>query len=185
MTKIIPAMTITTHEMAPCGARGPVFLPRAGLNLAIRCDGSTAHARIDLMTRRLWLPLTLLLAACSKPEPMPDLFAETMGQWRRTSERDVSPSQAPDPLPQTAIRQIRIATYEGPGKLEARLYRVTSSAVALDLVQRWRPSADTIFFYLRDYVAVVKWQEADRRALQEFVRELETRLDPQAGKRAP
>jgi hypothetical protein len=137
------------------------------------------------MTRGWWLLLPLLFGACAKPEPMPDLFGETIGQWRRTSQREVAASNAPDPLPQTAVRQIRIATYDGPGKLEARLYRVTSSAVALDLVQRWHPSADTIFFYVRDYVVVVKWQEADRRALQEFVRQLETRLDPQAGKRAP
>jgi hypothetical protein len=116
---------------------------------------------------------------------MPDLFAETIGQWHRTSQRDLAASQAPDPLPQAAVRQIRTAIYDGPGKLEARLYRVASSAVALDLVQRWPPSTDTIFFYERDFIVVVKWQEADRRALQDFLRELETRLNPPAGKRAP
>jgi hypothetical protein len=137
------------------------------------------------MTRRIGLSVMLLLSACARPEPMPDLFAETIGPWHRTSQRDIAPSQAPDPMPQTAVRQIRTATYDGPGKLEARLYRVASSAVALDLVQRWPPSANTIFFYVRDFVVVVKWQDSDRRALQEFVRELETRLNPHAGKRAP
>ena len=137
------------------------------------------------MTRRIWLSLIFLLSACVRRDPVPDLFTETIGQWHRTSQREVAPSQAPDLLPPSTVRQIRIATYDGPGKLEARLYRVTSSAVALDLVQRWPPSTDTIFFYEREFVVVVKWHEADRRALQEFVRELETRLNPQAGKRAP
>ena len=137
------------------------------------------------MTRRRWFLLTLLFPACRKPEPMPDLFTETIGPWRRTGVRDISPAEAPDPVPQTAIRRIRGAAYEGPGKLEARLYQVASSAVALDLVQRWRPSADTVFFYERNYFVVVKWQEADRQALQQFVRDLETRLNPQAGKREP
>ena len=46
----------------------------------------------------------------------------------------------------------------------------------MDLAQRWRPSADTVFFYRGRYFVVVKWQQADRKALQEFVRELEKRL---------
>jgi hypothetical protein len=48
--------------------------------------------------------------------------------------------------------------------------------VGLDLAQRWRPSADTVFFQQGRYFVVVKWQQADRKALQEFVRELEKRL---------
>ena len=61
-------------------------------------------------------------------------------------------------------------------KLEARAYELTSSAVGLDLVQRWRPSADTVFFNPGRYFVVVKWQQADRKALQDFVREMEKRL---------
>jgi hypothetical protein len=53
------------------------------------------------------------------------------------------------------------------------LYELSSPGVGLDLAQRWRPSADTVFFYRDQYFVVVKWQQADRGALQEFVRELE------------
>ena len=56
------------------------------------------------------------------------------------------------------------------------MYELSSPGVGLDLVQRWRPSADTVFFYRGRYFVVVKWQQADRKALQEFVRELEKRL---------
>jgi hypothetical protein len=74
---------------------------------------------------------------------------------------------------------MRIADYDGPGKLEARLYDLQSSALALDMVQRWRPSADTVFFYEKNYFVVVKWQQAERAALQSFVREIQNGLNPQ------
>jgi hypothetical protein len=131
------------------------------------------------MQRRNWLgPAAILLgtiAACRTP-PKPDLFLPAVGPWRRTSLRDVPASEAPDPVPRTAIDWLETANYEGPGKLEARVYALESSAIALDLVQRWRPSADTIFFYRDRYFVVVKWEQADRQALQTFVRALQTRL---------
>jgi len=40
------------------------------------------------------------------------------------------------------------------------------------MAQRWRPSADTVFFNEGRYFVVVKWQQADRKALHDFVREL-------------
>ena len=82
-------------------------------------------------------------------------------------------------FPRTALRRCQVAEYEGPGKLEARLYELASSGVALDIVQRWRPSADTVFFYEKNYFVVVKWQRAERPALQAFVREIQSRLNPQ------
>jgi hypothetical protein len=131
------------------------------------------------MTRRIWLPLAMILAGCGKPAQLPNLFTETVaGVWRRTSLRNVSGWDAPDPVPRPSIEQLVIATYQGPGKLEARLYQLSSAGVALDLVQRWHPSADTVFFYSRNYFVVVKWQDADRKALQQFVRVLEDRLGP-------
>ena len=66
--------------------------------------------------------------------------------------------------------------YEGPGKLDARLYVLDSPAVALELAQRWRPSADTVFFYSGRFFAVVKWQDADRIALKAFVAEVQKRF---------
>jgi hypothetical protein len=136
------------------------------------------------MTRRNWLLGTTLLAACRKPEPPPNLFTETVaGVWHRTSLSSPSPSDAPDPVPRTSIDRIIGAEYQGPGKIQARLYQLSSPGVALELVQRWRPSADTVFFYQRNYFVVVKWQEADRKALQAFVHELEGRLAPAPARR--
>ena len=130
------------------------------------------------MTRRDCVWLALALGACRGAPPLaPDLFPETAaGGWRRVWAGDVPDSR--DPVPRDAVEQSRAAAYEGPGKLEARVYRLSSAAVGLDLAQRWRPSADTVFFNQGAYFVVVKWQAADRQALQEFVRELEGKLTP-------
>jgi hypothetical protein len=50
--------------------------------------------------------------------------------------------------------------------------------VGLELSQRWRPSADTVFFSRGRFFVVVKWQAAQRQALESFIRELQGRLGP-------
>src|SRR5579872_4505771 len=89
--------------------------------------------------------LAAALTACRKPAAIPpDLFAETAaGGWRRTSLRDLPTSESPDPVPRSSIDRLVAAAYEGPGKLDARVYALSAPAIALDLAQRWRPSADT------------------------------------------
>jgi hypothetical protein len=130
------------------------------------------------MTRRILVALPLLLGSCGKPPELPpDLFPQTAaGVWRRGEMRDLPVSESPDPVPRNEIDRLRQADYEGPGNLQARVYLLRSEAVSLELTQRWRPSADTVFFNVRRYFVVVKWQAADRKALQEFVRELQGKL---------
>jgi hypothetical protein len=127
--------------------------------------------------RRSWLWLFLAVSACREVPAPANLFPPIVASvWHRTGLTNPPVSESPDPVPRTAVQWLQVATYEGPGKLEARAYGLDSPAVALELEQRWRPSADTVFFYRgRDFV-VVKWQEANRQALEAFVRELEARL---------
>jgi hypothetical protein len=118
-----------------------------------------------------------VLAACGgKRGPAVEPFPETVAGWKRKERREVPVSESPDPVPRTSVRRVVIATYEGQGKLEARAYELTSSGVGVDLAQRWRPSADTVFFWSGEYFVVVKWQEAERSALQAFTRETAQRL---------
>jgi hypothetical protein len=130
------------------------------------------------MTRRNWIVLTLALSGCGKEAELPpDLFPETVaGVWRRGEMRDMPVSESPDPVPRNEVERLREAAYEGPGKLQARVYQLRSAAVGSLLAQRWRPSADTVFFDVGRYFVVVKWQAADRKALQQFLKELETKL---------
>lgn len=130
----------------------------------------------ELMKRRNWLWLAAGSIACRRTPPL-DLFPPTVaGVWRRTEVHELSAADAPDPVPRTVINRLQTATYEGPGKLEARAYELESPGIALDQVQRWRPSADTVFFYRDQYFIVIKWQDADRKQLNAFVAELEKRL---------
>ena len=136
------------------------------------------------MIRRHWLVLPLVLAGCGRiAELPPDLFpADAAGGWRRTEMRDLSVSDAPDPVPRNEIERLREAVYTTPAggtgapALQVRIYQLQSAAMGLELVQRWRPSADTVFFNSGRYFVVVKWQSADRAALQAFIRELQQRL---------
>jgi hypothetical protein len=124
--------------------------------------------------------LLTVLAACRPAAPLPaELFPrDADGGWTRTSFQELPVSDAPDPVPRTSVERFAVAAYKGPGKLEARVYQLSSAAVGVELAQRWRPSADTIFFYRGRYFVVVKWESADRTALEKFVRELERRLAP-------
>jgi hypothetical protein len=56
------------------------------------------------------------------------------------------------------------------------VYQLNSSAAALDVVQRWKPAPDTVFFYNDRFVVLIQWRTADRKALQEFVGALEKKF---------
>jgi len=125
------------------------------------------------------------LAACRpKVELPPNLFPESAaGGWRRTSLGEMPVEESPDPVPRTAVERLVAAAYDGPGKLDARVYALTSAAEAGELAERWRPSADTLFFARGRLFVVVKWQSADRKLLREFVAELERHIASAPGGR--
>ncbi len=130
------------------------------------------------MTRRAFFALPVAFAACGgKREAAIDIFPETLAGWRRTSRRDVPVSESPDPVPRGSVVRVRSAVYEGPGRLESRAYELANQTVGLDIAQRWRPSADTVFFWAQRWFVVIQWQQSDRKALQQFTTALETRLN--------
>lgn len=129
------------------------------------------------MTRRTWIAFSVALAACGGRRPPMDVLPETVGPWKRVSLADLAASDSPDPVPRTMIERAQVASYQGPGKLQARVYELSSPQAGLDVAQRWRPSADTVFFWARRYFVVVKWEEADRKSLQQFTQTLSKRLN--------
>src|SRR5262245_40861654 len=128
------------------------------------------------MNRRDWLWLAAAAWGCGARSPQPDLLPEELAGWRRTAIRDVPAVEAPPMVPKSGVKLIREADYEGSGRLTTRVYDLNSEPLALDLAQRWPPQANTVAFYDKNYFAVVTWQQADRQALQKFVRELERKL---------
>ena len=121
----------------------------------------------------------LALGACGEKAELPrDLFPQSVGGvWNLVEARDLGSSETPDPVPRNSIERIRTATYKaGEAEIQARVYLLSSADVGAALGTRWRPSADTVFFNHGPYFVVVKWQAAERTAVQEFVAELQRRL---------
>jgi hypothetical protein len=111
------------------------------------------------MRRPLFLlAWVLALAACRRnAATMPEIFGEAIGAWHRTSVTDLPPSAATGVLSATPVERIRTATYEGPGRLEARMYQLSTAAAAIDVVQHWKPAPDTVFFYSDRFFVVIQW----------------------------
>jgi hypothetical protein len=131
------------------------------------------------MTRRALLASAPFVAGCGKPRgPRANLLPDTLGAWRRTTLQDVSLPAPSDIIPRGSVKRVQSAGYEGAGQLDVALYELTSPAAALDAVQRWRPAADTVFFYRDEFFVVVKYRNADRKALNAFVRDLDRHLTP-------
>ena len=147
------------------------------------CPRPYTHVRIKLMAWALKILAAgacCVLAGCHRPVAMPPNLcpASAAGGWRLVVAREVPVSEAPDPVPRNEIERLEEGLYEGPGKLAARVYALSSATVGLELSQRWRPSADTVFFHRGHFFVVVKWQAAERQPLETFIRGLEGRLGP-------
>lgn len=139
----------------------------------LRLDGE-----ILAMTRRNWLLASALLSACSRDSRTAQpVFPETVADvWRLKEKRELSVSSAPETVPRASVRGVREGVYAGPGTVSATVVELASSAAALDAVQRWKPAADTVVFYKDNYFVVVRWRNADRKALTAFVRAMEKNL---------
>src|SRR5690348_11245983 len=104
------------------------------------------------MSRRHSILLLLLLASCSTPRPGPPAFPETAaGAWRLRSSQGFPAATAPDMVRTIGTRGWWSASYEGPGSATVEVYELTSSAGGLEMVQKWRPQADTVVFYTLRY----------------------------------
>jgi len=120
-----------------------------------------------------------LLAGC-RSALRANLLPESLGAWRRTALVPAA-SPEPGPIPRGSIRRAQTARYEsqGAGAVDVVLFELSSSADALDAVQRWTPSADTVFFYRAEYFVVVRHAGADRKAVNLLVRDLNQNLTPE------
>jgi hypothetical protein len=125
------------------------------------------------MQRRPWIAAALLLAACAQ-KTQPPVFPPTVaGTWQLKASRSFPAAVAPELIRKIGTRGWWSATYEGPGSATVELYELTSSAGGLQMVQEWRPVADTVVWYTPRYFVAVKWRNSDRNAVSAFVRAIE------------
>jgi hypothetical protein len=124
------------------------------------------------MTRRYWIVLALVLSACSQPPRTAAtlLPASVSGVWQRKSLHGIPP-------PKPTILRAFEADYEGAGKVTIDLYEAQGSGTAFEMTQHWRAVPNTVFFDKGRYFVVVKWVQADRKALTAFVRGMQKVLE--------
>ena len=119
----------------------------------------------------------LFIAGCTKtgasPPPLPDTVA---GGWHRVALQEAPLDAAPDLVRRTGLRKWWKAEYDGPGTVHVKIYALHSGGAGLDLVQKWRPAANTVTFYTDGYFTTVDWDRADRVALRSLVAALQNSL---------
>ncbi len=129
------------------------------------------------MTRRFVLIAAAGLAACSgrKTEAvkLPTMLA---GAWKLKEQHAVPATQPPAPMEPSMLENVVEGAYEGAGEIRVTVYRMKSSALGLDMAQRWRPAADTVFFYKDERFVVVSWKQTDRTQVRAFVTDLQKSL---------
>jgi hypothetical protein len=118
----------------------------------------------------------LLLAACGRTPAAPKFAATLADVWQLKMTQSFPPGSAPESIGKYGTRAWWRASYQGPGSMTAELYELEAPAAGLDLVQRWRPAADTVVWYTPRYFVVVKWQSQDRNGVAAFIRALQKQL---------
>src|SRR5271169_4782427 len=108
------------------------------------------------MSRRWYLLLSIALGSCgsaSRPVVLPQTLANV---WTLHSSRVELAASAPEMIRAIGTRGWTAALYGGPGKIDLAIYELTSAPGGLEMVQKWRPQANTVVFYTDRYFVVVK-----------------------------
>ena len=107
----------------------------------------------------LWMAVFVLLVACSSASK-PFVLPETApGGWR---------------LKETKHEGVKtLGVYEGAGTVRVEVEDMGVQAVAFERAQRTRSQPDMVFFDKGSYFVIVRWEQADREALKQLVRQLQ------------
>lgn len=118
-----------------------------------------------VMTRRAWLALAMLLAACAKESRGPSLPEQLPGGWTRGVIEGMTAAQP-------TIR----AMYSGPGKVTATVTEMAAAGLAFEAVQKWRPEKGKLAFQKDRWFVVLESADLDAGQLNSFAAALEKAL---------
>jgi hypothetical protein len=107
--------------------------------------------------------------------PRENLLPEALGAWKRTALADAPAPPPSDAIPR-GIKRVQKAAYAGAGKIDVTLYEMTSSGLAFEALQKWRPAAGTLFFQRDEFFVLIHYDSPDRAAVNAFVRDLDRHL---------
>ncbi len=135
------------------------------------------------MTRRLFVLAGAIWTGCKSRRTSPDVLLPPSieGGWRRTSIVTAGVENAPELLRRLGLEQVYNAAYDGPAPAAVTVYVMAAQTSAFEAAQKWRPEADSVFFYQEQYFVRVGWKKAERAAISKLVRGLENHLKALGG----
>jgi len=127
--------------------------------------------------RRIFLAISaILLTACGTATQTSFVFPEAAGVWKLKAKRDLSATDAPESVRRLGLKRVQSGEYEGPGRISAQVYEMTSSSGAFESEQTWKAAANTVAFHKEQYFTVIHWEDSERTSVSAFVREMEKEL---------
>src|SRR4051794_38066487 len=105
--------------------------------------------------RRGVLLSVLTLWGCHLSETTQPAFPKSVSPgWRLSEVARADVASAPEPVRAARPKAYWKATYLGPGVAHAHIWALSGPS-GLDLVQKWRPEANTVVFYTDRYFAAM------------------------------
>jgi len=121
--------------------------------------------------------VTLLAGGCSNPGERQEILPMNLGEWRRTAVEQIPAEEHKEELKRMGIKAARRGMYEKNGqRVTAAVYQFGASAVAFELVQKFRPEPGKIAFHQGNYFVVLESQTSDATVLNSFASILEGTL---------
>jgi hypothetical protein len=105
--------------------------------------------------RLAWAIPVFFLASCdvgkpSAPAPLP----KSAGEWTLSEEKPFS--DYPRILATLGVVDARVADYTGPSPVTVRVFRMKSSTVAFEALQKWKPEKGVMHFYRAEYFVLAE-----------------------------
>lgn len=146
----------------------PLFKPpRGGFAFAIqfRCYS------MRLLTSLLFA--LLLLTGCATAPKEIALPAKTEGGWKLEGISNMDASKKPEWMERLGVQEAKTAKYSGPIDVEVHLFRLSSSAAALECTQLWKKVPSESVMMKENYFFVLRTEHPNREMLMDFSRALE------------
>lgn len=125
------------------------------------------------MERGYPLAVVLLFAACARTRAAPAFRPLVAGVWQLKGVQSFDSSRAPEMMRKIGTQGWWRAASEGPGSATVEMYALPAPPARLEMVQQWRPVANTVVWYTPRYFLVVRSKSAERDAVRSMIRELE------------
>jgi hypothetical protein len=111
---------------------------------------------------RLLIALSMfaILTACSSQTPAsPVALPKAAGDWKLVQEQALMQADFPPVLATLGVIDARMAKYEGPSPVTLRIFRMKSSTVAFEALQKWQPEKGVMHFYRNAYFLLAETPE--------------------------